>query len=160
MFLLSIKGLKKEILEKGLTEQLQFAYLFLFIAFFSVFSEVYVFFPTTPTIFDKIQSILSILIQLIGIYFAYRMHGGKEGNFFVAKFIPIYVVIAFRFIILTLLTMLASMPILWGFSFLIPNEHMGDFANILYFAYIPILEIIFFVRLAKHIKDLKEAKMG
>ena len=159
MYLLSIKELKIEILAKGLSEQIQYIYLFIFIAFFSVFSEVYVFFPTNPTIFDKIQSILSILIQLVGIYLAYRLHGGKEGISFVAKFIPVYVVLAFRFIIFTLLTMLGSMPFLWVLSNLIPKEYMGDLANIFYFAYIPILEIVFFLRLAKHLKDLKGIKI-
>ncbi|WGL59063.1 hypothetical protein QEJ31_11085 [Pigmentibacter sp. JX0631] len=159
MYLLSIKELKIAILENGLSEQIQYIYLFIFIAFFSVFSEVYVFFPTTPTIFDKIQSILSILIQLVGIYLAYRMHGGKEGNSFITKFIPIYVVLAFRFIIFTLLTMLGSMPLLWGLSFLIPKDYMGDLANIFYFAYIPILEIVFYLRLTKHLKDLKDVKI-
>lgn len=159
MHLYNMNGLKKLISEQQLSEQVQFFYLFIFIMLFTVFAEAYVFFPSTPTLLDKIQSGLSIFIQSVGIYSAYSVHGGRIGHHFIPKFVAIYVVLSIRFIIFTLLALLGFMPLMWLLSYIISKDYLGNVVNIIYFSYIPIFEICFFWRLVIHIRDIKHIKL-
>ncbi len=154
-----MNALKNAMRQQQLTEQMQFLYLFLFIMLFTVFAEAYVFFPSIPTLLDKIQSGLSIFIQAIGIYCAYRVHGGKLGYHFIPKFVAIYVVLSIRFILYTLVALLGFMPLMWLLSYIISNDYLGNVVNTIYFLYIPFFEIGFFWRLAIHMRDIKHIKL-
>lgn len=160
MYLYNIKELKSMMRRQELTEQLQFVYLLIFVGLFSMAAEFYLFLPVEVTLIDKIQGIITLIIQIVGIYLAYRAHGGQSGVNFVPKFLPIYIVLTIRFILILLLLMLVFIPVFWLFSLIIPNEYLENIIKVSYFAVIPIFELFFFWRLIVHLKDVKEVKIS
>jgi hypothetical protein len=156
MYLWNIHELKKVLMLDQLSEKYKFYYLFINMLFFAVFAEISLFFPTEVTIVDKVNSIIGIAVQSVGLIIAFKMNGGKEGKEFLARCTSLYVSLSIRFIIFTLGFLVLNMAFMGLLSFLIPNQYLGDISNIIDMAFIPIFEVVFFWRLAVHIRDVQK----
>ena len=159
MYLWNISELKKVLMLDQLSEQYKFYYLFINMLLFAVFSDISMFFPTEVTIVDKVNSILGVVIQSIGLIIAFKLNGGKEGKEFLSRCTSLYVSLSFRFIIFTLCFMLLNIGFMGLLSFVIPNKYLGDISNIIDMSFIPIFEIVFFWRLAVHIRDVNKGQL-
>jgi len=88
MYFTNLKSLKEDLTNDRFTESDRFIYLFVYIAFSSIFMEIsdYGMAIENPTILDYINSAIIILFDIFGTYFIYKANGGSEGKDFAGKY--------------------------------------------------------------------------
>ncbi len=159
MYLWSIKNLKNDLILNHLTEKYKFFYFFIFVILFTLYSEIGVFFPSEYNVIDKVQSAVNIFIVILGLLIAYRVNGGNAGKDFLTRAVTLYVVLSVRFIAYTLIAIASYSLLLWIISLVIPNQYMGNVANGISVAFIPLFEILFYWRFIIHIRDVRKGEL-
>ena len=159
MYLWNIQELKKVLMLDQLSEKYKFCYLFINMLLFAVFTDISLFSPTEVTKVDKINSIIGIVIQSIGLITAFKMNGGSDGKEFLTRCTSLYVSLSVRFIVYTFVFLVLNMAFMALLSFLLPNKYLGDISNAIDMAFVPVLEIVFFWRLAIHIRDVSKGQL-
>ncbi|WP_397600943.1 hypothetical protein [Silvanigrella sp.] len=85
--------------------------------------------------------------------------GGNAGKDFLTRAVTLYVVLSVRFIAYTLIAIASYSLLLWIISLVIPNQYMGNVANGISVAFIPLFEILFYWRFIIHIRDVRKGEL-
>lgn len=98
MYFWNINQLKEDIRTNKLTESKRFKYAIVTLAVFAIGMESRVSLENI-NIWDDISSISIILIQIVGIFFAYKANNGSMGTDFLGRYFAIYFVVSIRFLV-------------------------------------------------------------
>ena len=100
MYFWKINELKKQIVERGLSEAQVFYYILLFVGFSIAGVELVGYFPyEEPNGWSYLQSGLNFIIPIAGTIAAYHVNGGENGKAFAAKYFSISFVVLVRFLV-------------------------------------------------------------
>lgn len=100
MYFWNVNGLKKQIVEKGLSETQVFYYILLSVFLTLAAMEVMPYLPIdNPNTWNYLQSAVNLLIPTAGTILAYRANRGAQGKDFAAKYFSIGFVMSIRFLV-------------------------------------------------------------
>jgi hypothetical protein len=159
MYFWNVNGLKKHILEHGLSEAQIFYYVLLFVALSAAGMELLAYFPTeNPNAWNYIESGLNFLIPTIGTVIAYHANRGAKGTNFAAKYFSICFVMLIRFLVYIIPVMVAlaiyyGLSVDWSSPDIEESFATGWFEVMLLSAWYA----AFYARVAKHIRDTAKA---
>lgn len=154
MYFWKIEKLKDEIKTNNLKEKDRFIYAFIYIALSTIVMETLVFIPVEELNFwDKVSSVGNILIPLAGTFFAYKANGGANGVDFLGRFFSISFVVAIRFLLFLFPIVIVFVSL---YMFMLPGERdVGSTPVESTFFFI--WSALLYVRICKHISDVKDA---
>jgi len=96
----NIEALKNDIREGSLSENDRFIYFIIYLFFSAIGLELIMYTPIeNANIWDYVDSLLNILIVIVGTVFAYKANGSSSGNDFLGKYFSISFVVSIRFLI-------------------------------------------------------------
>jgi hypothetical protein len=143
MYFWKINDLKRLIVERGLSETQVFYYLLLFVGLSAASIELIAYFPATdPNAWNYLDSILNLVIPIVGTIAAYHANHGAAGKNFAAKYLSIGFVISIRFLVYLI-------PLIIVFLFSSPEEESDWFEIVLFAAWY----VVMYARIVKHIRD-------
>ncbi len=118
MYFCNIKALKEEIKSGDFGDKKAIVYIVVSIALYSIGLELTVLFPLVEdhNIWDGVDSLLSILVPVLGTIYAYRKNGGAEGKDFANKYFSISFVIGIRFLVY-FVGLVMLMMFYWSYSY-------------------------------------------
>jgi hypothetical protein len=145
MYFWKIEKLKKDLLEKPLSESESFKYLFVTLVVDSLGMIPFL----ENNIWDIYSAIIMGVITVIGVYYVYKCNKGANGNNFFQKYFSIGLVVGIRLIVLFMLPiMLVYFIVVEIFSSISDSTTLSEviFLNLLYISY--------FWLLGKHVKEV------
>ncbi len=137
---------KEKLRNRDFTDQKILPY---FIIFFLLYSNI--FFDnvgTTVNSWDYLSGILSSMVSVLGIVYAYKCNGGSDGYDFIQKFVIINLIVFIRCIFFILLFMFFAVIIGNKFGFI--NNKASTIYDVIILV---IVEVFFFQRIGHHIRD-------
>ena len=99
---------------------------------------------------DILETILYVLIAIVGVFYVYRRNGGSEGYDIIQKFIVLGWVVAIRYLMVTLPVggLVYVTAYYYGVS--------GDQTTIFDVIFFNVLSALYYERLGRHISDTNE----
>lgn len=151
MYFFNINGIKKQFIEGKFTDKDLLPYLIISIVFYIVLTEINYYFPVNANIADYTMTLLSLIISITGILYAYHCNGRGEGKDFASKFFSIGFVVLIRFLVFSI-PLFFLIIIFEGVRFHDQEEIPTTFFQVIILS---IWEALYFYRTAKHIGDTK-----
>ena len=143
MYIWKIDKLNQQLISSELSEPDAFKYIMANTILYSLAMIEY----TTPNEYDTYNGILGVFLSIIGVWFIYKCNGGKNGKYFIGRYISISWVVFVRFTVLFLLpaaiAMIAVQELYMG--------GMTEQTTVMDMTLIIISEIVYFLWLGKHI---------
>ena len=156
MYFWKIKQLKQHLIEHGLTETQLFYYILIYVALSVIGMEVVGYFPhTEPDSWAYFDSVLNILIPVIGTIAAFYANGGSAGSKFAERYFAIGFVITMRFTAL-LIPLVVLLAIYLGFTSEVENEAFIASPHIEFQIFL-IWYAAMYVFIVKHISNVANA---
>ena len=151
MYFWKINTLKKHLIEKGLSENDTFKYLLWYTGLTVVGLEAVSYFPLDLiNNWDYVDSVLAVLIPIIGTIFAYKSNGSDNGKDFLARYISISFVMVIRF----MLYMVPIILILTYYYFSTVDEGAEIYTTPFEVALFSAWYIALYYSIAKHLNDI------
>ncbi len=151
MYFWNIEALKDEIREGHFTDKQAIPYIVLTTFLYTLGMELVYYFPAQDShnIWDVIDSILSIVIPLFAIMYAYKKNGGGEGRDFANKFFSIGFVLSIRFLVYSIV-LLIVMIVYWSY---IDQGDKTEETTLFEVVIFHLWYILYYYRLGKHIEE-------
>lgn len=150
MYFWNIKSLKQEIRENRLRETWIFYYILIYIVLNAIGIETVAYLPNDESnAWDYAQSLLNIVIAVVGTTLAYRANGGAAGSQFAAKYFSISLVTLIRFIVYFIPVAVAIFAFYWS---ALDSEQpiQTEWFEVALFS---LWYAAFYLAIAKHIRD-------
>ena len=144
MYIWKIDKLNQQLISSNLTEPDAFKYLMAY----TVLNALAMIQYTIPNQYDTYNGVMSVVISIIGLTFIYICNGGKNGSHLLERYISISWVILVRLMVLVCIP--ASIAMI-----AVQEIYMGGLAEQtteMDMAYYIILEVVYLLWCAKHIK--------
>ncbi|GLT14073.1 hypothetical protein [Vibrio algivorus] len=152
MYFWNIEALKRRIGSNLLNETDRFIYAFINIIFGVIaFEFFYVFMPENPSIYDRLTSLLNILIVAVGTYLAYKANGAAKGEDFLGRFFSLSFVVTIRFSVL----LMPVLIVLSIFESLLSGYGEGFTSNLLQVLVFAFWTILLYANIIKHIIQVR-----
>lgn len=143
-----IEQLKAEMRAQPLSERESLPYLVLYVALFTLVSGL----PNPDfNLFDAFESLLSVIIAIVGTILIYQQNGGINGQFFLQRYFAIGFVVALRCLVVLVAAMLALIVVLDSLGMLEDDTTWYDLIIIV------VAEMLLYWRIAHHVRDLAES---
>ena len=157
MYFWHTDALAQELKEGTVSESEKFKYFFtLFILISIAWSTTNFFEPDEFTLSNIIQSIIDIIIVIVGTYLCYAINREGDGINFIERYVCLNFPIFIKFTVFMLFGY-TILGIIFGTSFLVSDD---VFANWFVYLLSTILYIYFFWRLYVHIKWISHDNTG
>ena len=155
MYFWNIEALKQEIVEGTFTDGEVIQYIIVFVGLSVAAIEVMMYFPYDGIInyWTYTLSVLSLLINIGGTIYAYKLNGGPNGKDFASKFFGIGFVVAVRLFVY-FIPVMVIMGLYWIDEFGTDKAISTTFFEVVVFA---VWNILFYLRMAKHIENTAKA---
>lgn len=153
MYFWSIGKLKDLLVRDELSEKNKFWYYIITASFFSALAMLTTLFPLEASSkYDKIGSVFSFAIGIIGIISVYKMNGGKDGKEFLSRILSLNFILTIRCLIF-----LIGFFILFHIvnDIFVSKELLENFLEVTENVFLTGFEIVFFWRLAIHMRDVR-----
>jgi len=148
MYFLKYQPLKNQLRCRSVTDREALPYLAIFAALTALVGAI----PLTDGFnhWDAISAFISVVLAIGGIVYAYHQNGGRTGNDLIQKYVILGWVVAFRFMLIAIPTMIALMFVgdLMG---LVVWDSTGPFDVLGVFVF----EVILYQRIGRHIRDTR-----
>jgi hypothetical protein len=148
MYWISYKPLKERLKKRSVSDREALPYLLLFSALEAIALSV----PASSEMnkWDIIETILYVIVTIIGVFYVYRRNGGNAGYDIVQKFVVLGWVVAVRYC-------LAALPV-GGVIYFTAYYHgvSGDKTTLFDAVFFTVLSAIYYERLGRHISDTNE----
>ena len=121
MYFWNIEALKSDIKRGEFTDREAISYIVVSLFLYSLGTELIVLFPAEAAhnVWDGVNSLLNIIIPVVGTLYAYKKNGGASGRDFANKYFSIGFVMGIRFLVY-LIGVIFLLAIYW--SFVVPDE--------------------------------------
>jgi hypothetical protein len=121
MYFWNIEALKSDIKRGEFTDREAISYIVVSLFLYSLGTELIVLFPAEAVynVWDGVNSLLNIIIPVVGTLYAYKKNGGASGRDFANKYFSIGFVMGIRFLVY-LIGVIFLLVIYW--SFVVPDE--------------------------------------
>ncbi len=140
-----IEQLKAEMRAQPLSERESLPYLVLYVAFFTLASGL----PVLEfNLFDGLDTLLSVVIAVVGTILIYRQNGGINGQFFLQRYFAIGFVVSLRCLVVIGVAMLFLVIVLDSLGMLIEETTWYDLILVV------AAELLLYWRIAHHVRDL------
>lgn len=152
MYFWKIEKLKEDIKNDELVEKDKFIYALIYIVLCEVVLYTMAWIPIEDgNVWDVIDTVINVLIVLVGTIYAYKANGGGAGSDFLGRYFSIGFVVAVRFLVLLIPIM--SALALYYFYVLTEDEVIATTA----IDVVPIIvwHAALYWRVCKHISDVK-----
>ena len=150
MYFWKIEPLKEEFRKGNFKDKDVISYIVIYVALYAVGMELMGYFPDEGINFwTYVLSIMNVFVPIGGIIYAYKLNGGPNGKDFALKYFGIGFVVLIRFIIY-LIPVLVIMMVYWWFVFGDQKEYPTTFIEAAVFT---TWHVLFYLRMAKHIRD-------
>ncbi|MHB8788941.1 MAG: hypothetical protein ACYDBT_03580 [Desulfobulbaceae bacterium] len=148
MYFIKYLPLKERLRVRSVSDRESLPYLISYVVILSIPGSI----PGPPgyNYWDGTGAILGLIVAIAGILYAYRENGGVSGYDFILKFVLLGWVVFVRFT-------LASIPVLFFIIYIgvragiHSSKATGPFIVFVIF----VLQLIFFQRVGRHIRDTK-----
>ena len=160
MYFWKIESLKKDITDGSFGDKELLPYLVIYVGLSALGAALVGYLPIENiNMWDYVNSILYVLVPIVGTIYVYRQNGGGNGENFASKYLAIGFVVTIRFIgFLSIISLpIGVVYMFFGVVFdlfgVVPDEEEKNrttfFGVISSFA----LHLLFFFRIGKHIGD-------
>ena len=154
MYFWRINTLKQLLIENGLSENSAFKYMLWYTGLAAVGIEIISYMPLElVNNWDYLDSILAVIIPLIGTVFAYKLNGSDAGKDFLARYISISFVMVIRYV-LYLVPVIIVLTIYYISVLEVDEEIYTSPVEIVVFS---VWYIALYYSIAKHINDVAKA---
>lgn len=117
MYFWKLDQLKRQLTEQGLTEYQMCCYILIDVALSAFAVELMEYLPSgSHNVWTYVESVLNIVIPILGTILIFRANGGVSGIQFAARYFSIGLVVAIRFLVLLIPVMIVMM-IYWSFTY-------------------------------------------
>jgi hypothetical protein len=148
MYWIRYRPLKDRLKKRSVSDREALPYLLLFCALEAIALSL----PAASEMnkWDIIETILHVIVTLLGVLYVYRKNGGNSGYDIIQKFIVLGWVVAVRYIIIVI-------PV-GIFIYVVKEYHApsGDETTIFGAVISTVLSAIYYERLGRHITDTNE----
>ena len=149
MYIWKIDKLNEELISGDLSQRETFKYLLASSALYALSMIQY----SNANNMDTWSGLIAGIVTLIGLFFVYRCNGGDSGKNFLIRYLSIgWVVFVRMFVLLMIPTMIVVFTLQEIYMGGIPDE-----TTIIDLAYMTVIEIIYFLWVAKHINRVARA---
>ena len=158
MYFVQYEPLKRQLRGRSLSDLAALPYLILDGVLLTLFGAITdAFGPKGWNDFDTLSMCLSVIFVIGGTCYVYQQNGGKEGFDLIQKYVVLGWIVAFRFFLagLALLTLAFLVFIIALNDGSAPEPIHTGAADVLIVA---IIELIYFQRLGRHIRDTKNMR--
>ena len=155
MYFVQYEPLKQQLRSRSLSDRAALPYLILDGVLVTLFAAIAVAISTEGwNEFDTLSMCLSVIFVIGGTCYVYQQNGGKEGFDLIQKYVVLGWIVGFRFILvgLALFTLVLLVLIVALEEGPAPEPTRTGALDVLF---IVIIELIFFQRLGRHIRDTK-----
>ena len=151
MYFWNIDALKDEIKRGDFGDEKAIAYIVISLILYSILFELVYLFPVTEerNTWDYVESVLSIVVPMMGILYAYQKNGGAKGKDFANKYFSIGFVVGVRFMVYSTGLMIVLF-FYWNYVFSEDEEIPTTFVEVALYS---IWYTVFYYRIAKHVED-------
>lgn len=157
MYLWNTDGLAQELKEGTLSESDKFKYFYILTIIISIaWGSTFYMAEAQFSLSDIIQSILDIIIVIIGTYFCYAINRDGDGKNFIERYICLNFPILIKFVVF-LIFGYVILGILFGSSFIVSE---GLFEDWFIYTYATLLNIYFYWRIYIHLKWISHENTG
>ncbi len=146
MYFLKYHPLKQKLTERCLTDRDALPYFVIFMGLSTLGSSMP--FLSGYNVWDIVSGIVSVVIAICGVIYAYRKNGGKAGYDFIQKFVILGWVVFIRFL-LAFVPIIFALYLFFELTGLVSDESTNLFDVVV----LAIAEMIFYQRIGRHIKD-------
>ncbi|HSJ98554.1 MAG TPA: hypothetical protein VLC53_15880 [Myxococcota bacterium] len=151
MYWWKLQALRDELAARTLSERTRFQYLLLFLFLSAIAIELPP--PTNrPTVWDRANSVTSMLVTVLGTWWLFRINGGGEGRRFLERYLSLAWVVLLRFLVFSLPVM--ALLYLAGELAGIASEKTGPF----YFAVFSGWLIAYYGLLGRNLRLVRDAE--
>lgn len=113
MYFWKLDALKTQLAGQGLTQHQIYCYILVYVALTAIGVELTNYFPSeSPNVWTYAQSVLNVLIPVLGTILIFRANGGASGVQFAARYFSIGFVVTVRFLVF-LVPVMIVMFIYW-----------------------------------------------
>lgn len=149
MYFIKYQPLKSRLHSRSITEREALPYLVIFSALTALSGAPV---PTTGfNIWDALSTVISIVLAITGILYAYSQNGGRTGYDLIQKYVVLGWVVSFRFILVGVPTMIVVTIV--GTSLGLTSYDSHGWFNV---AVRAVLEAILYQRIGRHIRDTRK----
>ncbi len=100
-------------------------------------------------VWDSVNTVLTIVITVLGTIYAYRQNGGSHGKDFANKFFAISFVMGIRFLVYSI-GLIAVLILYWSYAYSDDEEIPTTFVEVGVYA---MWYLLLYYRIGKHIED-------
>jgi uncharacterized membrane-anchored protein YitT (DUF2179 family) len=117
MYFWKLDSLKKQLVEQGLTQYQMYCYILVYVSLTAIVVELMKYLPPeSHNVWTYAESVLNIVIPILGTILIFRANGGASGVQFAARYFSIGFVVTIRFLVL-LVPVTIAMVIYWFFTY-------------------------------------------
>jgi len=150
MYFWNITALKTEIIKNGLSERKILPYIVWTVLFYAVFIELLNYIPNEENgLWEYTDSILSLLIPVLGTLYVYKKNAGAEGTDFAAKYFAIGFVVGVRYMFYLMIIGIGLIAY-WIITDRGLEHHPMTFIE---FFILSMLYVLFYYSMGKHMHD-------
>lgn len=154
MYFWRIELLKKQLIERGITESQHYCYILIYVALSAISVELMRYFPDElPNAWTYLGSIINAAIPIFGTMLIFRANGGVSGVQFAARYFSIGLVATIRFLVL-LIPLMAVLMIYWFSSYDSTDEIPSGATEIVLFS---TWYALLYAYIAKHVREIAQA---
>jgi len=148
MYFIKYQPLKKQLLERSLSDREALPYVFLYVGLTSLMCSVPLY--DGFNMWDGVSSALTVLLAIGGVLYAYSKNGGKEGHDLIQKYVVLGWVVFVRFFLISIPVMILLFR-LGHMAGLVTQNSTRPYDVVV----VALLEAIFYQRVGRHVKDTK-----
>lgn len=153
MYFWKLDALKKELIEQGLTEYQLYCYILVYVSLTAVSAELMGYLPAeSPDVWTYAESVLNIVIPILGSIMIFRANGGVSGTQFAARYFSIGFVVTIRF-----LALLVPVTIVMGIYGFFTYEGVEAFTSFVEIAVFSGWYALLYANIARHVRAVAQS---
>ena len=157
MYFWRINALKQMLIESGLSENNVFKYMLWYTGLTAVAIEIILYLPLgLVNKWDYLDSVLAVIIPLLGTMFAYKSNGSDAGKDFLTRYISISFVMVVRYT-LYLVPVVIILTIYYALVF---EENAQIYTTPVEVVIFSVWYVALYYSIAKHINNVAKACAG
>lgn len=153
MYFWKLDALKKQLAEQGLTEYQVYCYILVYVSLSVIGMELMRYLPAeSPNLWTYAESVLNIVIPILGSILIFRANGGTSGSQFAARYFSVGLVVTIRFLVL-LIPVTIAMGIYWYFTY----EGVETSTSFIDVAVFSAWYALLYANIVKHVRAVAQA---
>ncbi len=150
MYFWKINDLRRDLIEKPLSEKDQLKYLLAYTILVSLALMIYT--VTKYNAWNIYYSIIGMIIEIIGIIYIYKINGGSKGEYILQRYFSLGWVVAIRWSVLIVLPTLIVYYTVLGIYYL--RSGVTGSTTVYDGIVFSLIELIYFWLLGRHVKKV------